>query len=102
MAVMSRCQLAEPGTGQSCIDNLKRKAINMLGLLPWEKWLPPWLIGPLMVIIGIGALLWSQDLAWWQWLLLPMCAIYGGWGTWVWFTARRNIFNANNNEPPGQ
>ena len=71
-----------------------------LGLLPWEKWLPPWLIGPFLVIVGIGALLRDKDLAWWQWLVFPLAVIYGAWGTWVWFTTRRNIFNPNGNEPP--
>ncbi|MFZ6777693.1 hypothetical protein ACO0LD_12755 [Undibacterium sp. Ji83W] len=69
-------------------------------LLPWEKWLPPWLIGPFLVIAGIGMLISDKHLAWWEWVLLPIGMIYGAWGTWVWFTTQRNIFKEDGSKPP--
>ena len=64
----------------------------MLGLLPWEKWLPPWIFGPILVIIGVGALVLQEKLAWWELVLMPLTALYGAWGTWEWFSKRRNVF----------
>jgi len=68
-------------------------------LLPWEKWLPPWLLGPLLVAIGIGALIFDERLAWWEWALLPLCAIWGGWGTWMWFAKGENVFSTSKPSP---
>ncbi len=61
--------------------------------LPWEKWLPPWLFGPLLVAGGVFALAFEgARLAWWEWVLLPIGVAYGAWGTWAWFMTRQNVF----------
>ena len=62
-------------------------------LLPWEKWLPAWLLGPILVVIAVGALVFDKRLSWWGWILLPLTAVVGAWGTWVWFARGENIFN---------
>jgi hypothetical protein len=73
-----------------------------IGLLPWEKWLPPWLYGPLIFVGSIFGLFYSQDLHWWEYLLLPMAALMGAWATWVWFKHRRNIFDEEKSGAEGR
>jgi len=68
-------------------------------LLPWERLLPPWLLGPLLVLVGVGALLFDKHLAWWEWLLLPLTALFGAWGTWVWFATGENVFCSSGQRP---
>ena len=61
-------------------------------LLPWEKWLPPWLFGPLLCVIAVAGLYYSEHLSWWKLILLPVVFVWGVWGTWVWLKEERNIF----------
>jgi hypothetical protein len=68
-------------------------------LLPWEKWLPAWLLGPILVAIAVGALVLDKRLSWWEWILLPLTAVFGAWGTWMWFSKGENIFNPSRNAP---
>ena len=65
----------------------------MLGFFPWEKWLPPYVIGPLICIVGACTLTFARDQSWWGMAACIFCVIFGAWGTWVWFSARRNIFD---------
>ena len=65
----------------------------MLGLLPWEKWLPPYVFGPLMLVGETCVLVFDRPLAWWKILLLGFGALWGAVGTWIWFATGRNIFN---------
>jgi hypothetical protein len=67
-----------------------RKAVHMF-LLPWEKWLPAWLMGPLLFIGSTAALLLDRSIHWWEYILLPGAAMLGAYQTWVWFKERRNI-----------
>jgi hypothetical protein len=67
----------------------------MLGLLPWEKWLPPYVLGPLICLGSIYLLLFSNSLHWWSWVLLPPTACFGAWATWIWITTGRNIFETD-------
>jgi hypothetical protein len=62
-----------------------------LGLLPWEKWLPPYVFGPVMCVGSIIVLVTAQTV-WWERILLLGAAAYGAWGAWVWVRSRRNIF----------
>ena len=64
----------------------------MLALLPWEKWLPPYVFGPLMSVGALCVLVFVRDLAWWKILSCGFGTIFGAWGTWVWFATGRNIF----------
>jgi hypothetical protein len=63
----------------------------MLGLLPWEKWLPPYVYGPLLCAGSIAFILFSQTVSWWEWVLLPLAACMGAAVTWVWVTTGRNL-----------
>lgn len=66
-----------------------------LGFLPWEKWLPPYVFGPLMCV-GCGlVLMYTIGLRWWEILLLGFGAVFGALGTLVWFMTRRNIFDSS-------
>lgn len=60
-------------------------------LLPWENWLPPWILGPLMVL-GSSWGLWHWRTLGWHLALLPFTWCFGVWGTWRWFTRRENVF----------
>ena len=60
-----------------------------MGFLPWEKWLPPYVYGPLLCVGSIWLLIDSPG--WWALLFAPLGA-FGAWGTWVWFRNRRNVF----------
>ena len=65
-------------------------------LFPWEKFLPPWLLGPILVAIGIYALVFdARRLAWWDWMLLPGVIAFGAWGTWAWFAKGENVFRTS-------
>jgi hypothetical protein len=75
-----------------------------LGLLPWEKWLPPYIFGPLLFVGSILILVVSSGLAWWEYVLLPSSAALGAWSTWAWFKHGRNVFKdeeKSNSESPG-
>jgi hypothetical protein len=63
-------------------------------LLPWEDWLPPYVIGPFMILCSILGPFYISSLSWWQLLLLPFTFIYGAYGTWAWFTKRENVFTS--------
>ena len=56
----------------------------MLGFLPWEKWLPPYVFGPLICVASACVLGLERDLHWWNIVLLGFGIVYGAWGTWVW------------------
>ena len=60
--------------------------------LPWEKWLPAWVVGPLLCAGSIAALVLDGGLHWWEYIVLPLVALLGAWQTWVWFKEGRNIF----------
>jgi hypothetical protein len=62
---------------------------------PWEKFLPPWLLGPLLVAVGIWAMATGRNLAWWHWVLLPIAVAVGAWGTWMWFAKGENVFKTS-------
>lgn len=66
-----------------------------MGFLPWEKWLPPYIFGPLMCIGSTASLIFSSDLAWWEYLLLSLGAAYGGFGSWAWFKHGLNVFSTD-------
>jgi hypothetical protein len=61
-------------------------------LLPWEKWLPAWIVAPLLCGGSIAALVLDHTLSWWQYILLPLSAALGAWATYVWFKDGRHIF----------
>jgi hypothetical protein len=64
----------------------------MLALLPWEKWLPPYVFGPLMCV-GCGCvLMFGHNLAWWEILSCGFGVLFGASGTWVWYSTGHNIF----------
>ena len=65
----------------------------MLGLLPWEKWLPPYVFAPLLCV-GSAVLFFMSlsDPHWWELVFLPLASIFGGWGSWRWFKYRENVF----------
>lgn len=65
----------------------------MLGFLPWEKWFPPFILGPLLCIGPILALLYTSEFVWWEFILAPLTSLFGAWGTWVWFIHGENIFD---------
>lgn len=64
----------------------------MLGFLPWEEWLPPYVFGPLLCIISVLSLVLDTNPSWWEFLLCPAVAIYGARGTWIWFSTGKNVF----------
>jgi hypothetical protein len=73
-----------------------------IGFLPWEKWLPPYIYGPLMCVGAILGLCFSRPLRWWEALLLPFAGLMGAWATWVWFKQGRNIFAESTEASPPQ
>jgi hypothetical protein len=62
-----------------------------LAFLPWERWLPPYIYGPLMCVGSILLLIFSRPLRWWEFVLLPLSAAFGAWVTWAWFAQGRNV-----------
>lgn len=64
----------------------------MLGLLPWEKWLPPYVYGPLLCLGSIAVLMFSDSLTWWHWALLLSGSCLGAAVTWTWIKTGRNLF----------
>jgi 4-amino-4-deoxy-L-arabinose transferase-like glycosyltransferase len=64
----------------------------MLALFPWEKWLPPYVFGPLMCVGCLCVLVFARDLSWWELLSCGFGVISGALGTCVWFATGRNIF----------
>ena len=64
----------------------------MMGFLPWEEWLPPYVFGPLICIGSICIYVFAGTLSWWQMLGVAFCVIYGALGTCVWIATGRNIF----------
>lgn len=62
-----------------------------MGCLPWEKWLPPYVYGPLLCLGSIAMLVFSKALSGWEWVLLPLAACIGAWVTWVWITTGRHL-----------
>jgi hypothetical protein len=64
----------------------------MLGLLPWEEWLPPYIFGPLLCVGSVLLLVFDTDPSWWKFLLCLFGAIFGARGTWIWFSTGKNIF----------
>jgi hypothetical protein len=65
----------------------------MLGFLPWEKWLPPYIYGPLISVGSICILVFFPDLSRWQTIGCWFCIIFGLVGTAMWLSTRRNIFD---------
>lgn len=68
--------------------------------LPWEEWLPAWIVGPAMCLGAIVALASDRNLQWWDYVLLPPVSLLGAWVTYVWFKEGRHIFR--DAEPPAQ
>ena len=61
-------------------------------LLPWERWLPAWIVGPAMCIGAVWALASGLHLHWWDYVLLPPAAVTGVYTTYVWFKQGRHFF----------
>jgi len=74
----------------------------MLGLLPWEDWLPPYIFGPLLCIGSLLCLVFADSLSWWQLVVFPFGVVFGAWGTWVWFSTGRSIFRLSPKKPDGE
>lgn len=68
-----------------------------MGFLPWEKWLPPCIYGPLLCLGSIALIVFSQPLRWWEWVMLPLAACIGALVTWVWITTGRNLLETDRN-----
>ena len=68
--------------------------------LPWEEWLPAWIVGPAMCLGAIVALASDRNLQWWDYVLLPPVSLLGAGVTYVWFKEGRHIFR--DAEPPAQ
>jgi len=64
----------------------------MLGFLPWERWLPPYVFGPLLCLCSILVLFNYTRFAWWQLILSTLSGLFGAYGTWVWAKTGKNIF----------
>lgn len=64
----------------------------MLGLLPWEKWLPPYVFGPVMCIGSICILVFARGLSWGEMLPSGFCVVHGALGTWVWLSTGGTSF----------
>jgi hypothetical protein len=61
-------------------------------LLPWEKWLPAWLVGPLLVVSAVCGLFLDRQLRWWEYIALPVAGLLGAWTTYAWLKDGRHIF----------
>jgi hypothetical protein len=67
--------------------------MNMgVGLLPWDKWLPPYIFGPVLSLGVISLLVFASGLHWWDYALLSGSAAIGTWATWAWFKHGKNVF----------
>jgi hypothetical protein len=64
----------------------------VIGLLPWERWLPPYVFGPFLCLGSIAFLVWGGEHSWWKVVLLAMGGSFGAWGTWTWLRKRENVF----------
>jgi hypothetical protein len=62
-----------------------------IGLLPWDRWLPPYIYGPLVVVGSLFGLLSERQLHWWEYVLLPLGVVIGAWITWTWFRHGKNV-----------
>ncbi len=60
---------------------------------------PAWLLGPALIAIAVGALVFDERLSWWEWVLFPLTAAFGAWGTWMWFWKGENVFNPSWSDP---
>ncbi|HWW07541.1 hypothetical protein [Collimonas sp.] len=67
-------------------------------LLPWERWLPPFIVGPFMCAASFFGLFNYSQLHWWELLLVPIAFLYGAYGTWVWFKRGENVFDFSGDE----
>jgi hypothetical protein len=74
----------------------------MLGFFPWEKLFPPYIFGPLLCIGAICVLVFARGLSWWEIVLDGCAAALGAWGTWVWLSAGRNIFDLSDSRTKGE
>jgi hypothetical protein len=63
----------------------------VIGLLPWEKWLPAWVLGPVLCVGSVVLLVLGGEHAWWQYILFSIAAIVGAAQFLVWVRTGRNI-----------
>jgi hypothetical protein len=70
-----------------------------LGFLPWEKILPPYILGPLLCLLSLLPLLSIRNVSWLVVVLAPFTFLFGAWGTYVWFTRRENVFDITSKRP---
>ncbi len=62
--------------------------------LPWEKWLPRWLHGPIHCAVAVIGVVASHDqLGWFGWLGAAFLFFVGLLLTYAWFIDRRNNIN---------
>jgi hypothetical protein len=65
----------------------------MLGFLPWEKWLPPYIFGPVLCGGSACVLVFCHGLHWWEILTLGIGVIWGAVGTLIWLLTGQNTFD---------
>jgi hypothetical protein len=71
-----------------------------MSFLPWEKWLPAWIVGPGMCIGAVTLLALGRKLHWWDYVFLPLAALLGAYATYAWFKSGRHIFRDDEPHPP--
>jgi hypothetical protein len=64
----------------------------VIGLLPWEKWLPPIVFGPLMFVGSLYLIFTVPQMAWCHYVLLSCAALFGAYATYAWLKRRENVF----------
>lgn len=65
----------------------------MIGLLPWEKILPPYVLGPVICLLSMIPLFSEEKMPWYLVALMPFSFLFGAWATYVWFKRRENVFD---------
>ena len=73
-----------------------------MGFLPWERWLPPYIYGPLLSVASICILTLRTQIQWWEWIVCPMSFGLGIYCTWIWFKTGKSIFVYDNDELEAQ
>jgi len=64
--------------------------LGMFFILPWQKWLPPYIVGPAISIASLWLFEWP--LPWWMRLFQVFGVIFGVIGTLKWLSDGKNIF----------
>jgi hypothetical protein len=80
----------------------ERHASVGLAFLPWERWRPPYVYGPIFILMPSLLFFAEEPPAWWHYLLAVFALFHGAWVTWMWARHGRNVLRETGGEAPHQ